>query len=100
MNYKVVEGTDENGNPCTFKVEIPEQPKEEPKLISKNEKLWWWKEYHYEYRGYKLVEIYFDDSPEFVHHSCEVFKGKKRLIQFDYGNCVDDAVAYIDEVLL
>ena len=97
--YKEVEGIDEQGNICKFKVEIPHKPKGELKLVSKDEKLWWWNEYHYEYRGYTLVEIYFDDSPECVHHSCKVFKGKKRLIQFHYGNCVEDAQNYCDKML-
>ena len=97
--YKEVEGIDANGKPCTFKIELPYQPKAELKLIESDTKVWWWNEYHYEYRGYELVEVYFDDSPECVHHSCEVYKDKKKIAQFNYGNCVEDAQNYCDKLL-
>lgn len=70
--------------------------KEELKLIKKEEDAFS-AEYIYEYKGYIIKESY-DAEDDCTHHSASVYSGDKNLKQYNYGSCLDNAMAYVDAI--
>lgn len=69
----------------------------ELKLIEK-EQSWDFQEYVYEYKGYKIREVYFSEE-DCNHHNAIVYLGDRELIQYSYGGCLEKAIAYVDSLV-
>ena len=55
-------------------------------------------EYTYEYKGYTIKDAYFSDE-DCNHHNAIVYLNGKELIQYNYGDCFEKAIAYVDALV-